>query len=505
MQIFPNFSSIAEQVVRVMSPPGGSELTEEAIDCYTAYVNRLKSLRYTVLSIGFPLLIVFVIFGSSSTGFSEPLFELYKSLFPENDPRWFPVFRLVLVGLIFFLIPYISYYFFIAARIQHAEGQLHAMKEEYQARLLKTADGRLDFLYRELRKLTNDSARVFFENEARYRQALEWIKESGALLDQGLNTDLNEVQYILTALRELTIRENREQKNQKLWQYAAVAIILAYILGLAFVMRFVGYGESPPIPIFGIPLWVVMWGAIGSLAAILYRFYTEQQRVNLSSEVRWLIARPIIGIFMSAVAYLTVQSGLILLGAPPESGFEPAQIPDSDPTANATRLAAIVCFLAGFSDRVYLGVIDLLVERTFPLGQKKENPEGVKNKSTNKTIFQPKANLSGLWTQDREANGAVLRYQIYIVQNAYELTGKATLIKIGNGKYDDIQVFDIDGIVYSDFVTLNLRNADRVDLLFATSLLKIKNDGQCLEGSLTHHVESAEEAKTQTVSWKKAA
>ena len=195
------FSSIAEQVVRIMSPPGGSELTEEAIDSYTAYVNRLKSLKYTVLSIGFPLLIVFVIFGSSSIVLSEPIFELYRSLFPENDPRWFPVFRLVLIGLIVFLIPYTSYYFFIGARIQHAEGQLHEMKEEYQARLLKTADGRLDFLYRELRKLTNDSARVFFENEARYRQALEWIKESGALLDQGPNTDLTGQSEVLSGSR----------------------------------------------------------------------------------------------------------------------------------------------------------------------------------------------------------------------------------------------------------------------------------------------------------------
>ncbi|MGB5595592.1 MAG: hypothetical protein WBM62_16370, partial [Crocosphaera sp.] len=66
--------------------------------------------------------------------------------------------------------------------------------------------------------------------------------------------------------------------------------------------------ENFKLPIIDIPVWVIFWGALGSLSAILYHFYTENKRVKFSKEFRWLIARPIIGIVMSAVAYLAVQS-----------------------------------------------------------------------------------------------------------------------------------------------------------------------------------------------------
>ncbi len=55
---------------------------------------------------------------------------------------------------------------------------------------------------------------------------------------------------------------------------------------------------------------------------------------------------------MSAVAYLAVQSGLIFLGASEGSNSN-----GNDTIDNAQRITSIVCFLAGFSDRVYLGII----------------------------------------------------------------------------------------------------------------------------------------------------
>ena len=112
----------------------------------------------------------------------------------------------------------------------------------------------------------------------------------------------------------------------------------------------------------GVPGLVLFWAAAGSLAAILYRFYTEKGRIRFSSEVRWLIARPIIGIIMGAVVYLALQSGFILMGQP-SSNADAASTTVKAQIINQ-QLSYVIAFLSGFSDKFYLGVINLLVTKT---------------------------------------------------------------------------------------------------------------------------------------------
>jgi hypothetical protein len=64
---------------------------------------------------------------------------------------------------------------------------------------------------------------------------------------------------------------------------------------------------------------------------------------------------------MGAVVYLALASGLVLLSS---NGNPAAASPVV--ASSVTQMGAfwIVAFLAGFSDKFYLGVIDLLVART---------------------------------------------------------------------------------------------------------------------------------------------
>lgn len=251
-------------------------------------------------------------------------------------------------------------------------------EEELKNKKLEDREERLKDHRSIFRRLTDRSAKAFFENQERYEQAALWRKSIGQKIDSDDITDCNEVQFLLNALNELILREENEQRQQRNWQYIALAIVLVFISSLVFAtLSFDTTKKDVLIPVFAIPLPVIMWGAVGSLAAVLYRFYTEQRRVRFTVELRWLIARPLIGIIMGAVVYLALNTGLILFGANPP----PAQ------TAHK-EVYWIVSFLAGFSDKFYLGVINLLVERTIPIHNHSRDKDTVIEQKTRSTKAQ---------------------------------------------------------------------------------------------------------------------
>lgn len=239
---------------------------------------------------------------------------------------------------------------------------------------------RLESLYQEYRKIAEASGRVFFESTKRYDVAQKLRRDIGSHLeylrqDPTVKTDLlNEIQYLLGSFKEIIDREKREQYAQRLWQIFNIIVIIFYITSLTAIMLIAwpkpASSIAVSVPFISVPVWALIWGALGSLSAILYKFYIVKRRVKFSTEFQWLIARPIIGILMSAVAYLAVTSGLILLGA--ESSNSVAN--ELDASSNAIRFTAIVCFLAGFSDRVYLGIINLLVSKTLNLEKDNISP-----------------------------------------------------------------------------------------------------------------------------------
>ena len=184
--------------------------------------------------------------------------------------------------------------------------------------------------------------------------------------------DLGTAQTLINSINELVLREKNDLRAQRNWQFVAVGIMLAYI-ALLFGVASAASGTSSDqkVPLYGVPLSVLMWGAAGSLAAILYKFYTARRRVRFEVEVRWLIARPIIGIIMSGVTYLAIAAGLVFLsnGSTNNTGTPPAVPPGN------IEVYWILAFLAGFSDKFYLRIIDLLVGKTVgEIGEESEQP-----------------------------------------------------------------------------------------------------------------------------------
>lgn len=131
--------------------------------------------------------------------------------------------------------------------------------------------------------------------------------------------------------------------------------ILGSIGALFLVAGLVAYGNQAGIdknwiiPILSVPVTIVLWSLIGSLAAMLYRFNKSD---DLDEPLRWLCSRPVTGMVMGTIVYLMVKGLLILSGS---------QIPIS--TLGSQEVMWLVAFLSGFSDRFCDSVLNLVVGR----------------------------------------------------------------------------------------------------------------------------------------------
>jgi hypothetical protein len=380
----------------------------EAVNLYRKYVNKLRTIRqryllflilYSVVSFIVCLIGASIYLSNQGRRIAIELnrffgfFWLQERSWIEQNPMTIELFIVIGILLlsIFVIIGFIIDNFSLGSTLRRSNTRLKKLelavennREELERKKLLDPQVRLENLYQDYRKIAEASGRVFFESTKRYEVAQKWRRDIGSHLEHlrqnpAVETELlNEVQYLLGSFKEIIDREKREQKGQKLWQIFNIIVIIVYIAGLTVIMSSAStQAESnnnavsvPYVPYISVPVWALIWGALGSLSAILYKFYIVKRRVKFSIEFQWLIARPIIGILMSAVAYLAVTSGLILLGS--ESSSPSAK--ELGVSDNATRFTAIVCFLAGFSDRVYLGIINLLVSKTLSLEKDSKSP-----------------------------------------------------------------------------------------------------------------------------------
>lgn len=136
--------------------------------------------------------------------------------------------------------------------------------------------------------------------------------------------------------------------------------ILGSIGALFVIAGLVAYGNQAGIdknwiiPILSVPVTIVLWSLIGSLAAMLYRFNKAD---DLDEPLRWLCARPVTGMVMGTIVYLMIKGTLILSSS---------QIPIS--TLGSQEVMWLIAFLSGFSDRFCDFVLNLVVGRLTGVG-----------------------------------------------------------------------------------------------------------------------------------------
>ncbi|MBL8156114.1 MAG: hypothetical protein JNM70_18185 [Anaerolineae bacterium] len=356
--------------------------------------------------------------------FGEFIYERLLFLFfgpnapHPSVPFW--TFLVILYALMFLGGLSIYYFkFMVPLRVtrQLLRQVLQTEEEEAEGKLAEAE--RIDRRADRLRSL---SSRVLLDNEERGAKAQEHLRQvddivakanSPSTPAQSNTLVLKEAEYRLAVVDELILREQNELRGQRLWQYGSMLAVVLYIIVLvaaALAVRVLDQaaqinalfntatgGRSAvesqfnTVIILGVPLSVLVWGAAGSLAAILYRFYKTPQgeRVQWGYEFRWLLARPLIGIIMAAVAYVALFAGVFVLeGA--ATGMETAA------GVRRRELFYVIAFLAGFSDKFYEGIIELLTSRV--ASPKTETANGTNTTTTTTTTVVNPADQAGTTT-----------------------------------------------------------------------------------------------------------
>jgi len=205
-------------------------------------------------------------------------------------------------------------------------------------------------------------AETLYDNDYLQQKSLGHLQKAKMILqdrkqDDDLEQVLSQAQFEVQHVRADIAKEQQIQQGEQRLSWVVPAIVIAYIAAIVAIIVFAGqaWTSTTEVPIIGVPASVLLWAAIGSLAAILYRFY-KRQRGRITKEIRWLIARPVIGIVMGALSYLAIVSGLFIFGTATGT---------ADPGATIARpqLLWMLAFLGGFSDKVFEAVVNAVVSR----------------------------------------------------------------------------------------------------------------------------------------------
>jgi hypothetical protein len=164
------------------------------------------------------------------------------------------------------------------------------------------------------------------------------------------------MQHLQTTSQNLYYKIDRLQR-QIFWAGALLLALILYVLFAASFNLFDAYG-----PDFGskIALGTIV-GWVGGVLSVAFTVTNANEKTKipkLVSSFRVSLARPLIGAALALPVVLVVDSGLITIGK-----------------IDSKWVVAIACFLAGFSERWFLGVMAGIEKQAAP-PSKKEPVDG---------------------------------------------------------------------------------------------------------------------------------
>lgn len=177
-----------------------------------------------------------------------------------------------------------------------------------------------------------------------------------------------------TSITETAGETPAEAEQRKLCRITIICAC-ALIATLAAVSALIW--NKPDFVIAYVPVPILEWAFIGGMVGVLTRL--AYQRNTLCWQLcGWIIAKPVIGLFMGAVIYFLVAAGAIAIGKPIISGSDgrPYQL------SNILWLNALA-FIGGYSDRLSLGLINRVIS-LFQV-EKDSQPKGAEQQQSAST------------------------------------------------------------------------------------------------------------------------
>jgi hypothetical protein len=150
-------------------------------------------------------------------------------------------------------------------------------------------------------------------------------------------------------------RLTRRRDRARLYAVVLVGLLFAFLAAATVYEEWFQLDITDEVRLLHVPVYILVWSTVGSLAAILYRF-NRSATVELDDPMRVLLTRPLTGIILGAFSYLLVQLGFLAV-----SGG--AGTAESLGGERGVHLMIVVAFVVSFSDRLSEAVLKALVGR----------------------------------------------------------------------------------------------------------------------------------------------
>ena len=148
--------------------------------------------------------------------------------------------------------------------------------------------------------------------------------------------------------------------------YFWLTLVFICLLLLTLVIISIVVWNKPDYYIMYVPVPILEWAFVGSMVAVIYRLaYRKKVWTSRIGLYTWVIAKPIIGLFMGALVYFLALGGGKLLGAPSDAL-----------QGERVYWLSVVAFIGGFSDELSIGLVKRIVTHTLDhnsLGEKDEH------------------------------------------------------------------------------------------------------------------------------------
>jgi len=206
------------------------------------------------------------------------------------------------------------------------------------------------------------------------RQSNSLLKEAEDAINQART--ISEVAYAEEHIKIASSLGNAVNKDSRV-----VLIYTAFIIMSMVILGIVTWGKWNEIAfsnlVFGVPLGIIIWSAIGGFASVPYRYVFQQQEFQ-EPTVKWLFIRPIMGVILGTVAYFAFSLSLFAL--------DNGNLDVTKLTENRSVIFLMLAFFAGFSDKFAVFILQSVIGRIAPAWTSKQSPDGEKESDTSESI-----------------------------------------------------------------------------------------------------------------------
>ena len=191
-------------------------------------------------------------------------------------------------------------------------------------------------------------ARDFSSSKSFYREYIELIAEAEAFAEKKRGVEAHKAVWEATAFVNRALESQASGKFRKcVGCYLALWLL---VLGYAGWWLKLCEGQAASEAFFGFNYWrYLVMGALGGIIIAIWGLIMHSADLDFDRRFSvWYWFKPVLGAVMGLVAVVTAQAGLFAIDG--QTSIQPSH--------NGKMVLYILAFLAGFSERFFIGIID---------------------------------------------------------------------------------------------------------------------------------------------------